>query len=237
MPIGRGLSKKRPRNDLDDYLDEVDSLLFCVTRADRQCLNRDLKAHIKELTTDPSKSDIYMGRYQITKEQLEADIGIPKVIASNYIFSVGKKIPSLGLRLYMVIIIGIFLSMTVVGIDWINLTEISNVEEPEWLRFSGTVLALAGLTGLFLSIISTFKFQKLHIILIYLVILALVLSVPFSSVVSNAVIWAQGGTTEPLLHRVYSGLFLLDFIIIGLIGVYLYLRHFKVFNPQADLTI
>jgi len=237
MPIGRGSSRKRTRNDLDDYLAEVDSRLFCVTPADRQCLHRDLKAHVKELTTDPAKSDIFEGRYQISKEQLISNLGDPDAIASNYISSVGKKIPSMGLRIFMVLLLGIFTGMAVVGIDWMYLAATVNIENPGWYRATGSVMAIGGSIGLGLTILTALRFDRFYIVIIYLVIIALVLSIPLSSVISNAILLAMGAGIEPQLHRIYSTLFAVDFVMIGLIGVYLFLRHFRVMNPQVDLTV
>jgi hypothetical protein len=237
MPIGQGLFRKRPKNDLDDYLAEVDSLLFCVSKADRTCLNRDLKAHIKELTTDPKESNIYHGRYQISKDQLINQIGDPKTISSNYISSLGKKIPSIGLRLYISIIIIIFASMVIAGYSRFNLSTLTNVEDPEWLRMTGFALMIGGLSGLVMTGIAVIRFQKFHALLLFLALLSLLLSIPYSSYISNAIIFFMGKTTEPMLQRTFSTLIIIDLIIVGIIGVFIFLRHYRVMNPQVDLII
>ena len=178
MPIGRGSSKKRPKNDLDDYLDEVDSRLFCVTRADRQCLHRDLKAHVRELTTDPGKTERFEGRYVISREQLVDNIGEPEDIASMYISSVGKKIPSIGLRIYMLIVMGIFLGISIMGIERIGWSAVTDDPNPGWFLSTGLVMTIGGTIGIIAIFNTLYRFERSHVVIIYLTILSALLSIP-----------------------------------------------------------
>ena len=40
-----------------------------------------------------------------------------------------------------------------------------------------------------------------------------------------------------MLHNYYMTMFVIEFIIMGIVGIYIYLRHFKVMNQQMDLVI
>ena len=234
MPIGQGLSKKRPRNDLDDYLDEVDSYLFCVTRADRTCLHRDLKAHVRELTTE---SSAYQGRYLISRDQLISNIGDPRTISSNYISSVGRKVPSWGLRIYASIILVVFIGIMVMGLERLEVSRLPDIADPGWLSTTGTAMVVGGLAGSIITLGAMIKFQQFHVLLIYLALCSVIISIPFSSYISNEIIHNMGRTWEPMLHYYYMTMFVIDFIIMGIVGIYIYLRHFKVMNQQMDLVI
>lgn len=236
MSTGRLSSKKRPRNDLDAYLAEVESHLFCVTLADRRCLMRDLKAHVRELTTDRERSGRFEGRYSINREQLEEMVGKPKDIASMYINSVSKKIPSLGLRMFIIVMVAIFIGSIYIGVARMGLSEIPGVDNPEWLRTSGIGHLTVGIIAIALTCLAILRFQRFHVLMVYLSMIAIVLSIPFSSFLSGSVSWILFRSEEPALNDLQMTMFLMDFAIIVAIGLYLYLRHFKVMNKNMDLS-
>lgn len=237
MPTGRRSSRKRPRNDLDDYLDEVDSLLFCVTSADRQCLNRDLKAHVRELTIDPRSSNRYQGRYGITKTQLWEDVGEPSVIADNYIASVGRKIPSQGLHIFTFFMIGIFITSLVIGIDRYQVSQVEDITNSTWLRSTSVVYILVGSVALFVTVFAIRKFERYHTLFAYLGIISIALSILASGFFAGFISTRYHWRDKTAAHDLYSTLFIFDFIIIGMIGVYIYLKHYRVMNSKRELTI
>ena len=160
MSTGRRSSGKRPRNDLDDYLDEVESQLFCVTRADKECLLRDLKAHIRELTTDPVSSDRFEGKYLITHEQLVEEIGEPEDITSMYISSVSKRIPSLGMAAFIILMTAVFLTTILIGVNRIFIGYEIGTEMEDWFLWTGLGLSIIGAIVLGIMTFTTINFQK-----------------------------------------------------------------------------
>lgn len=237
MPTGLRSPRKRPRNDVDDYLDEVDSLLFCVTVTDRRCLNRDLKAHIKELTSDPSKADEYDGMYKMTKDQLVSDVGEPTKIATNYIASVSRRVPSLGLRIYILVLTVIFLGMTLSGVDRVDLSHVQGLEDAQWVRSTGALMAVAGAIGLGLTALSVYRFKRFHVLTVYLAVVALMMSIPYSSFLANALVPFIVSGPMPELHRMLSILLVADFLLIGVVGIYVYMNHYRVLAPKQDLMV
>ena len=237
MSIGPRSLKKRARNDLDDYLDEVDSRLFCVTRADRQCLHRDLKAHVRELTTDERSADRFGGRYQITMEQLREEIGEPDEIATNYISSVKRKVPSTGLNVFIAIMTGVFIATIVIGIDRIEIGQFAEVSNGEWLSVSGYGLVIGGALAIGILVLIVMRFDRYHLLIVLLSIIFIPLAITSSNFFSSLISSRYLLTVEQSIFCLFSALFLIDFVIIGVIGLYVYLKHYQVMNSKESLSI
>lgn len=237
MPIGRRSPRKRPRNDLDDYLDEVDSRLFCVTKADRQCLHRDLKAHVKAITTDPSSRDRFEGMYQISMAQLNEEIGNPKTIAMNYIASVACRIPSIGLKIFMTIMAFVFLLSLIIGFDRIFISTHEGVPGADWLKQSGLGLSLVAIGALLVLSVSVWKFERFHKFLAYLLIFFTVLSFPCSIYLARGMTRTMYKIAALEIQDFYGLLFIIDIMALGLIGVYVYLNHYRVLETKEELIV
>ena len=236
MSIGPRSLKKRPRNDLDDYLDEVDSRLFCVTRADRQCLHRDLKAHVRELTTDERSADRYGGRYQISMGQLREEIGEPDDIASMYISSVKRKVPSFGLNIFIAIMMGVFITVIFIGADRIGISKFAEVSNAEWLKVSGYGLVIGGAIVIGILVLIIMRFERYHILLILLSIIFIPFAITSSNYISGLISSRYLWTVEQSIFGLYSALFLIDFVIIGVIGLYSYVKHYRVMSNKEALS-
>ena len=236
MSIGPRSRKKRPRNDLDDYLDEVDSRLFCVTRADRQCLHRDLKAHVRELTTDERSADRFGGRYQISMEQLREEIGEPDDIVSMYISSVKTKVPSLGLRLMMLLMAVVFIATITIGIDRYGIGNSLDGGNSGWLKTSGMGLIITGAIALSLVVLAYLAFEKYHRSLAYLVLFTGLFSYPISMVLSRGMTKEINMELRTVLVDWYGIIFLVDIIVIIIIGLYIYLKHFQVMSSEVEVA-
>ncbi len=236
MSIGPRSLKKRPRNDLDDYLDEVDSRLFCVTRADRQCLHRDLKAHVRELTTDERSADRFGGRYQITMKQLREEIGEPDDIVAMYISSVKRKVPSLGLRMFLGAIAFIFMAMIIVGIDRYRVGITVDEDLSKWLITSGLGLALGGIIAFSVVIITGFRFERNHRIITFLALFAGLMSVPLSTYLARQLTKTLNENVSFLLNDWYGLIILVDVIIVIMIGLFIYLKHFQVMSSEVEVA-
>lgn len=233
MSIGRRSSGKRPRNDLDDYLDEVESYLFCVTQADRTCLMRDLKAHVKELTTDPRFSEKYPGLYQISREQLVREVGDPKNITTDYITSVRERVPSLGLKLFIILMTFVFTGIIFIGAERYGLPSI--VDNVSWLRATGVTFIIVGGLGIAFLFLSVIRFERFHMVLLYLVIAYVLLAIPLAAYLARELIFNMGMTTEPLLNSVYTALFIINLIVIGIVGITVYMKHVTVIEPRTEI--
>ena len=236
MSIGPRSRKKRPRNDLDDYLDEVDSRLFCVTRADRQCLHRDLKAHVRELTMDERSADRFGGRYQISMEQLREEIGEPDDIASMYISSVKKKIPSIGLRLVYIAISFVFIGTLLNGFDRFLMGIDRLVDNSTWLWISGLGLILCGAIGLGLIVYSNSFFDAFHKKTAYLILIAGLLSYPLSISLSRDLTRLYHHSIRTAIDDIYAIILLIDLTVIVIIGLHIYLKHFQVMNSKVEVA-
>ncbi len=236
MSIGPRSLKKRARNDLDDYLDEVDSRLFCVTRADRQCLHRDLKAHVRELTTDERSADRFGGRYQISMEQLREEIGEPDDIVSMYISSVKTKVASLGLRLMMMIMAVVFVATITIGIDRYGIGNSLDGGNSDWLKTSGLGLIITGAIALFLVVLAYLAFEKYHRNLAYLILFTGLFSYPISMALSREITKAINIESRTVLVDWYGVIFLVDIIVIIIIGLYIYLKHFQVMSSEVEVA-
>jgi hypothetical protein len=237
MSIGPGSRRKRPRNDLDDYLDEVESRLFCVTPADKRCLLRDLKAHVRELTTDEQSADRFAGRYQISMDQLREEIGEPDDIVSMYISSVKKKVPSLGLRLILFVMALVFIATIIMGLDRYGLGIIGELENSTWLITSGLGMIIGGVIALVSVSLVYFRFERSHKIIAYLVLLTGLLSYPLSMHLSGEITRSYHHSTRIVMDDWYSFIILIDVIVIVIIGLYIYLKHFKVMDPQNEVAL
>ena len=237
MPTGSGSRRKRARNDLDEYLEEVDSLLFCVTRADRQCLHRDLKAHVKAITTDPDTREDYQGMYGITRSQLDDAIGDPRTIASNYIVSVPRRIPSVGLRILAVILGAVFVLSAVVGVERYSVGSVIEEGGSSWMMATGALLALVGVVSTGLLALSMASFSRFHTLVSYLIIAAIVVSVPDAIFVGGYVTRDMYIDTAVVLQNWVGLMFVIDMIAVAIVGLYLYLNHFRVLAPKQDLMV
>lgn len=228
MSIGRRSPRKRPRNDLDEFLDQVESGLFCVTKADKRCLLRDLKAHVKELTTDPKTADRFEGMYQISMDQLREEIGDPDTIASMYIDSVGKKVPSLGLRIYLVIMSAFFLIGVYIGLIRYHTGIQPDIDQSSWLVNSGFGLAICGATAFGILTYISYNFQRFHRYIGYLIVISILFSFPLSIYLSRVLTRTIQENTAVILQNWYGLMFLIDIAILTIIGLWIYLKHYQV---------
>ncbi len=136
------------RNDLEDYLGEVEDGLFCISEEDRDCLLRDLKAHVRELTTDPDGMREYNGRYGITREQLVAELGDPGEMALDYMATVGH-VPSPGMLALIYFLMGFYLLMAALGVRLL-ISSAGHLAGPSSYMLPAGILLTGGGAGLFL---------------------------------------------------------------------------------------
>ena len=236
MPIGPGSRRKRPRNDLDDYLDEVESKLFCVTRADKSCLLRDIKAHVRELTTDEKSIERFGGKYQISMDQLREEIGEPDDIVAMYISSVKKKVPSLGLRLVFFFMATVFLTNILIGIDRYGIGITLENENSFWLKVSGIGLSIVAAATLSTVVVAYWKFDRIYRAIAYIILLAGLMAFPLSIYLARELTHTMEVSTGIMLQNWYGLIILTDIIIIALIGLYIYLRHFQVMTRKENVV-
>ena len=154
-----------------------------------------------------------------------------------YISSVGKRIPSSGLMGYMLLLTAIFFGITLIGAERVQLSSLSIVDDQYWYRITGSLMVLGGIFGIFSISMVSFRFQRLHVLLLFLTIFSVISTVPIVSYLAGGYIIATGRTTEPILNNLYLGLFVGNILIISIVGVYIYLQHFKAFYKKPDMAV
>jgi hypothetical protein len=225
MPIGPRFRKKRPRNDLDDFLDEVDSYLFCVSRADRQCLHNDLKAHARDLTIDESYAHKFKGKYQINALQLRNEVGEPTIIAEMYISSVKKRMSS-GMGSFLVFTTVMLLTTFLIGIN------------QKRIDLWYTMAYLGGFSIIIGFFVKLWKnFDRYHIILPYLVFMFLILSIPIAITIANDLTKYYDMEVWTSSISIYRSLLIIDFIIISIIALHTALKHLQVYQKGKEVLI
>jgi hypothetical protein len=229
MRIGKRFWNLRPRNDLDDYLAEVDSYLFCVSLADRKCLHRDLKGHVREMTTDASLLNQFKGRYAISQVQLREEIGKPKEIASKYMESVKKK-PSVGMRGFLIISAVIFLFGISIGFDRIVQGIQIQWNLSLWFIVSGLALVVLGAIASFIIVKVGSNFDRYYSYSPYIAGL-IIFFAPFVAQEITALL-IQGISISYFaeFQTQYYPLFLFDIFIFIIIGLFISLQHYRVYN-------
>ena len=236
MSTGRRLWKGRPRNDLDEYLDDVVSRLFCVSRADRRCLLRDIKAHVKELTTDSDKADYFKGRYGITREQLENEVGVPEEISDMYISSV-KKRPSLGMIAYLSFSVVFFTIALLVAFDLISIGNQLGGMQGESYISSGWILAAGAATAVGACALCWRSFERFHYLSVYLAIGLVAFALPVSLTLSGEVSKVRFGQIFPDIDRMFTWVFVMDIVLVAIAGLYTALSHYRVYNPRRSQLV
>ncbi len=217
------MRSERP-NDLDDYLTEVEDELFCVTREDRECLLRDLKGHVRELTTDPDEEHDFSGRYGITRQQLLTELGEPREIALDYMASV-RPVPSFSMVALIYILMSFFILMAILGVRRISSMF---VHPPDFLVYdllAGTLYTSGGIALFFLTWWIRQNITKGHLVMPIILIIFSFASYPISNnliTILNA-FWRDiiaSLDLTPLLS-----LLLFDFFIIALLGLHVSNKH------------
>ena len=219
--------KDRRPNDLDEYLAEVDDGLFCISAEDRECLLRDLKAHVSELTTDPDHAERFSGRYGITRDQLLDEIGRPSDIAIDYVASV-HIMPSIPMVASLAFMGAMFVMIAIVGIERIAVA----ISFPGVDQRISYLFGLAGvLSGGFLTYLTLRvkqDFVKNRLLLPFLFITIVFISIPISYDLLK--LFLHYG----LLHvsntniSSLSGLILIDFFVVAMLGLYVSMEHIRV---------
>jgi hypothetical protein len=219
--------KDRRPNDLDDYLAEVEDGLFCISEEDRECLLRDLKAHVSELTTDPDHADRFSGRYGITRDQLLEEIGRPSDIAVDYVASV-RIMPSIPMVAFLSFIGAMFVIIALVGIERIAIA-ISFPDMDRWISYLfGFACILGGGLLIFLTVRIRQDFVKNHRFLPFLVIILGLISIPITQEFMRLTFYFRFlSITDTNLPYLY-GLILIDFFIIAMLGLYVSMEHIRV---------
>jgi hypothetical protein len=192
---------------------------------------------VKSLTTDPNAQARFKGRYQITKEQLVEEIGNPTIIANNYIASVSKRIPSFGLKLLTSLLIVVFSLTIIVGIERTSVGFATNFENSGWLINTGIALSVCGFLSIGILLLSLIRFDQYHYLISYLILSAIILSVPISIFLAGYITKSLEIEMAVALQNTFGVMIIIDVVIIGLIGLYIYLNHYRVMIPNADLMI
>jgi len=221
---------KRPRNDLDDYLAEVDDHLFCVSRADRQCLHRDLKAHARELTTDEAIRKRFKGRYGITEEQLNELLGVPSEISDMYIRSVIKT-PSTGMRLFLLMAGIMSLWLVRCGIQTLEIGH-RLAEGGDFDHWRGSAFIIAGLSGLALSTLNQFWYRSTYFTVPFLCLYMVIVARPVTTSLTNLTLKGIDITEHYALAQWIYPMYLIQILTVVALGLYLALIHFHAFMPE-----
>jgi len=219
--------KDREPNDLDEYLAEVEDGLFCISAEDRECLMRDLKAHVSELTTDPDYADRYTGRYGITRDQLFEEIGEPSVVALDYASSV-RIVPSPSMLTFLMFVGAMFILMALIGIERIAMAlRIADLDR--WISYAYGATSILGGAFLFLLTMRAGRdLMRNRLILPFLIVILVFISVPISYEVLkflfNFGVLHISDTNVAYLN----GVILIDFLVIAMLGLYTSMRHIRV---------
>jgi len=175
--------------------------------------------------------------YKISRVQLIEEIGDPDTIASNYISSVGRRIPSLGLRLLAAILGLVFALSIIVGAERFSVGAMYDIYSSSWLAYSGAVLSFAGAICLGLLILSMVQFERYHVLLAYLILAGIVLSIPNSVFLGGALTKNLYKGAAVVIQDYYSLLFIIDIIIISIAGLYIYLNHYSLIENKPELMV
>ena len=232
MKIGRLWRAKRPRNDLDEYLAEVDEHLFCVSRADRRCLHRDLKAHVRELTTDERSEGQFDGRYAIDDKQLKEIVGEPTDISDMYVRSV-RSIPSPGMRIFLAFASLMAFYLIFLGTDSLRISGL--VEDDGFGRTlynRGIIMIISGIAGMAVSVALQFRYQKLYFTVPFLCLYMVLIANPIClSIARDITRRFRIGFEMTAVDWLYP-LLLIETSVVVALGLYLALKHYRAFQPD-----
>ena len=232
MPTFPKFWRRRPRNDLDDYLAEVDDRLFCVSRADRRCLHRDLKAHARELTTDETTRDHFKGRYGITEEQLNELLGRPVEISEMYIRSV-RKTPSAGMRIFLLITVLMGLWLVWLGSNAIDVDHMLSDGEG-FYQFRGLLFISAGLASISLAVMNQFWYRTTYFTVPFICLFMALMAQPIAISLTHVSLRSLGVVRHGELMPLVYPFFLIQTFVVVSFGLYLALVHFRAFLPERS---
>jgi hypothetical protein len=218
-------------NDLDHYLDEVDSHLAFMSDADRRCLLNDLKAHVRELTTDERTADRFNGRYGIDHDQLIEELGDPGVIATDYLASVEKR-PTLGMRVLLAVVSALAIALVLLGLDELRIARIAEGDTAAQAGVRGVVFLLSGFGVLLFSLTTQFKFDRLYFMPAFLVFAIPLIAIPITISLSHNLGMMLFGHGEVHVFTRFHLVFMAEFITLAVVGLYSSLKHYKVFQPS-----
>jgi len=236
MLIGDAWRRQRPRNDLDDYLAEVDDHLFCVSRADRRCLHRDLKAHVREVTEDPRTAGEYGGRYLITREQLEEAIGRPEDIARMYISSV-VKVPSVGMRTFLALVAAFMGVLLVLGIRQLDIPTVLAGQRTLDLYSEGGRYILAGALGMAAAVVLQIRPRRLMAMVPFLCLYILAVSRPILNFLAHTVARSTEIETNFASFLFYYQIFFAELLALAVVGLFLGINHLWVFRRRPETIV
>jgi hypothetical protein len=195
------------------------------------CLHRDLKAHIKELTTDPNGESSSRGRYQISTDELIDTIGDPKEISDMYITSV-NKVPSLGMRMFLVLGLMMSIFLFYIGLEVLGSAARSQ-DSSSISSIRPYIYLIGGSIGFGISLVLQWRFRSMHFIVPFYCMYLLAIANPISVYMANVL--SQGYDIEVIfiIANQYHYLFLLQIVLIAIIGLYISMRHYQVFTRKS----
>jgi len=208
----------------------VDDHLFCVSRADRTCLLRDLKAHARELTTDEATRDEFKGRYGITDDQLRDLLGDPRIISEMYIRAV-RRTPSAGMRVFLVLAAAMSLWLVYLGVDSLDIS--TRASDGQALSFwRGVLMVVAGLSGLVLTLVNQLWYRSTYFTVPFICLYMVLVSQPVCISITHLSTRGLGVDREvQLFPWIYPILLMETFVVVAL-GLYLALVHYRAFAPE-----
>jgi len=232
MPTGTRSQRKRPRNDLDVYLQEINSYLFCVSKADKRCLLNDIKAHVRELTTDEASSSRFRGRYGIDRDQLIAEVGSPDSIASDYIQSVKNRHPSRSLRLVMAFTLVLALYSMYQGFAMVGNGHATAESTGSSMMTVGSLIIIGSVLVVISIALIELRFERYFRLLPYITLAVLALAIPASQAMgatfsSNLILRAREQASMS-----YMVVFLVYFIMLSFIGLYISMQHYRIMTGR-----
>ena len=237
MQIGKRSSRSRVPNDLDEYLEEVRDCLFCISEADKTCYLNDLKAHVRELTTDPANTSRFEGRYRITRAQLFDAMGPPETIAIRYMAEVPKE-PSRWLVCFLMYMTCIFLSITMIGIERMHAGLVIGDNGQTWNLSLGAILMVSGLCFASICIIVKKRFNKQYFYMPYLVASLGFLSHPVSLWISNWMVSGRDIVNAGIQQEPLFAVITADMLVVLLLGMYIVVKHIQVIKmTEKDIRL
>ncbi|MCK4970076.1 MAG: hypothetical protein KAS77_06095, partial [Thermoplasmata archaeon] len=147
------------------------------------------------------------------------------------------KVPSKGLNVFIAIMISVFVAAVVVGANRIDISRVAEVSNADWLKSSGVGLVIIGIVAIGILILSMIRFDHYHKLLAFLSILFIPLAITTSNHLSSLIASRFYWTVKQSAHDLYSTLFIIDFVIIGIIGLYVYLKHYKIMSNKEVLSV
>ena len=219
--------KNRRPNDLDEYLAEVEDGLFCVSAEDRECLLRDLKAHVSELTTDPDEAKRFSGRYGITRGQLLDEVGRPHDAALEYVTTV-PIVPGVSMLAFIYFLVAMFVTIALVGIEKIVMANHYPAMSQGAVYLSGTVNLLGGGLLIFLTLRVKRDIVKNHLLLPYLIVFLVLISIPISLDILKFMLHFGVINATEITSSYFTSLIIVDLFVIAMLGLYVTMNHLQV---------